>query len=226
MKDIQLDKDVIGSDGNKVGTVDRIIIHPETLEVDGFVVHEGIIFTHDRIVEETFVERIDAEHNVVLNITSEQEAELPELASRRVTEPEGGILDRLAEMNYMATPSATGQVLVLSEPVDDRFAPAPDSPLQPAPSNPPIVTEQTNLPEGTVTLKEGTDVVDVDGQKIGSIDEIIYDDQDQLTSLVVEDGLIFKHHFRIPAAWIESMTHVTVTLNRSAEEVRESGKVD
>lgn len=226
MKDIALDKDVIGSDGTKVGTVDRIIIHPDTLEIDGFVVHEGTIFTHDRIVEEEFVDRIDADGNIVLNITADQESELPELAKRRVTEAEGGTLDRLSEMNYMATPSAAGQVMVLSEPVDDRYAPAPDSPMQPAPSDPPAMTEETNLPENTVTLEEGTDVVDVNGQKIGSIDEIIYDDGDQLQAIVIEDGLIFKHHFRVSASWIDSMTHEAVTLNRTAEEAREAGKVD
>lgn len=226
IKDIVLDKDVIGSDGNKVGTVDRVIIHPDTLEVDGFVVHEGTIFTHDRIVEEEFVDRIDDDGKVVLNITSKDEQQLPELASRTVTEPKHGMLDRITEMNYMATPSAAGQFLVLSEPVDGRTPPAPDSPMQPAPADPPTMTEQTNLPENTVTIEAGTDVVDVNGQKLGSIDEVIYDAADKLQAIVIEDGLIFKHHVQVPASWIDSMTHDVVKLSRTADEAREVGKVD
>lgn len=226
LTDVTLDKDVISSDGETVGTVDRIIIHPDTLQIDGFVVHEGILFSHDRIVDEEFVDHIDADGNIVLRITAEQEDRLPELASRRVIEPDRTMLNRISQMEHMALPSAHGQVLVFSEPVDSRYAPAPDSPMQPAPTNPPPITDETNLPPNTVTIEKGMDVVDVSGEKVGSVDEVFYDDDDQLQAFVIEKGFIFKDHLRIPAAWIESLGDDEIRLTRTAQEAETAGKVD
>jgi sporulation protein YlmC with PRC-barrel domain len=49
--DIRLDSDVIARGGDKVGTVDRIVIHPDTLAIEALIVEEGMLFTTDRIIE-------------------------------------------------------------------------------------------------------------------------------------------------------------------------------
>lgn len=226
MKDIKLEADVVSSNGNKVGTVDRVIVHPETLEIEGIIVSEGFLFNTDRIVKEEMIDRVDADGNVVLSITDEDEERLPELASARFVGANDQMLGRLSEMHHMATPAATGQVLVFSERVDPEYAPAPDSPLQPAPTNPPNIVDRDNLPEGTVTLEEGTDVIDIEGEKIGEIDDVIYDADDQITEIVVGSGIIFTHQVRIPAAWIESVTSDTVVISRTAEQAEEAGRID
>ena len=226
MKDIKLEADVISSDGNKVGTVDRVIVHPETLDIEGIVVSEGLLFSTDRIIEEEMIDRVDVDGSVILNVSEAEEERLPELASARFVEANDRMLGRMTEMHHMVMPSAHGQVLVLSEPADPEFAPAPDSPLQPAPTNPPNIVDRDNLPEGTVTLEEGTDVIDIEGEKIGTIDDVIYDADDRITEIMVSSGLIFKHQVRIPATWIESVTSDMVVISRTAEQAEEAGRID
>lgn len=224
MKDIKLEKDVVSSDGEVVGSVDRIIVHPKSLEVEGIVVHEGILFTTDRIVEEEFIDRVDADGTIYLNVSKDEEERLPELVKARFVEADAGVQSQVAEMEHMTMPSAHGQVLVMSERADPDFAPAPDSPLQPAPSDPPNIVDRTNLPEGTVMLEEGTDVLDINGEKIGTIDEVVYDANDQITEIIIGEGMLFTEHVRVPADWIESVTSDIVVISKTAEHAEKAGK--
>jgi uncharacterized protein YrrD len=65
------------SDGEDVGKVDRIIFDPQSLTVREFVVHEGILFTHDRIVAREMIDHIDDDHVVHLRLTGAEEEKLP-----------------------------------------------------------------------------------------------------------------------------------------------------
>lgn len=226
MKDIKLGADVISRNSEKVGTVDRVIVDPETLDVDGIVVHEGLLFSTDRIIKAEMIERVDSEGTVRLNITAGEEDQLPELTSARFVEADGGLRDQYASMHHMAMPAAAGSVLLLSEPVDDRYAPAPDSPMRPAPTDPPNIVDRSNLPGGTTTLEEGTDVVDINGDKIGTVEEVIYDEADRLTGIVVGSGIVFTNRVHVKADWIESAGHESVVINRTADQVEKAGTVD
>lgn len=225
MRDIRLGSDVRTNDGEKVGTVDQLVVHPDTLEVVSIIVKEGTFFTTDRIIDMEMVDRVDVNGDVVLEISRGHEQDLPELASRRVVEPSRDMFDRIAEMGYLAMPSAAGQVLVMSEPMSDRYAPAPDSLFAPAPADAPVIQDEDNLPPNTVTIEEGTDVVDRHGEKIGTVDEIIYGQDRTIDAIVVSEGWLFKHHVRIPGEWIESAGHENVIINRSAAEAEEAGRI-
>jgi uncharacterized protein YrrD len=226
MRDIRLESDVRTKDGEKVGTVDQLVVHPDTLEIVSIIVKEGTLFTKDRIIDMEMVDRVDVNGDVVLEISKEHEEELPELATARFIEPDRDQYNRLSEMNYMATPSAAGNVLIFSEPVDSRFAPAPDSPMMPASADPPAIHDETNLPPNTVTIEEGTDVVDRNGEKLGTIDEIIYGDDRTIDAVIVGEGFLFKHHVRIPADWIASAGHEHIILDRTADEAERAGRID
>jgi len=226
MRDIRLGSDVRTNDGEKVGTVDQLVVHPDTLEVVSIIVKEGTFFTTDRIIDMEMVDRVDVNGDVVLEISRGHEQDLPELASRRVVEPSRDMFDRIAEMGYLAMPSAAGQVLVMSEPMSDRYAPAPDSLFAPAPADAPVIQDEDNLPPNTVTIEEGTDVVDRHGEKIGTVDEIIYANDRTIDAIVVSEGWLFRHHVRIPGDWIESAGGESIIINRSAAEAEEAGRVD
>lgn len=225
MRDIRLGSDVRTRDGEKVGTVDQLVVHPDTLEIVSVIVKEGTLFTTDRIIDMEMVDRVDVNGDVVLEISKDHEQELPELATRRLVEPSHNQYDRIVEMGYLATPSAHGQVMLFSEPVDSSYAPAPDSPFASAPADAPVIQDEDNLPPNTVTIEEGTDVVDRHGEKIGTVDEIIYGQDRTIDAIVVSEGWLFKHHVRIPGEWIESAGHENVIINRSAAEAEEAGRI-
>ena len=73
---LDIGSDVLSSDGQTVGRVDRIIYQPDTMTVREFVVHEGVFFTTDRIVARDLIDRVDEDHAVHLRITAEETADL------------------------------------------------------------------------------------------------------------------------------------------------------
>jgi uncharacterized protein YrrD len=75
-------------------------------------------------------------------------------------------------------------------------------------------TETTqNIPDHTVALKEGADVVAADGEKVGSVERVFADrDSNRATHLLVSQGVLFQKHKPIPTAWIESVTEDEVRL--------------
>jgi uncharacterized protein YrrD len=60
------------SDGKDAGKVKRIIFDGDSMSVRQFVVHEGIIFSEERMVDIGLVDHVDNDHTVHLNISEEQ----------------------------------------------------------------------------------------------------------------------------------------------------------
>jgi uncharacterized protein YrrD len=224
--DIRLDSDVFARDGDKVGTVDRVVIDPETLEVEAFIVEEGMLFTTDRIVEPEMIDHVDGEGHIHLKLTKEQEEDLPAYVNARYVEPSQEHYARLSTMGYLTMPSADGRVLVASESYDPRYAPRTDSAIQPAAPDGPEIVDEDNLPEGTVTISEGTDVVDMHGDKLGEVEDVIYGEGREVEAVIVGSGFIFKRHIRIPATWIASTTHDRIQIDRSADDAERTGMLE
>ncbi|MGI8589139.1 MAG: hypothetical protein ACR2M0_15855 [Chloroflexia bacterium] len=54
-------------------------------------------------------------------------------------------------------------------------------------------------------IEPGTEIVDINGHKVGSVHEVLLNASDQLQMLTVQKGLIFKTDVGIPAASIDRM---------------------
>ena len=89
-----------------------------------------------------------------------------------------------------------------------------------APSNPPVDEVQSNLPEQSVLVNEGTDVVGSDGEKIGTVDQVAYTPDGDIDGFVVKAGFIFHNDVRIPGNWIEEISGDIVTLNVTSDEAQ------
>jgi hypothetical protein len=75
-------------------------------------------------------------------------------------------------------------------------------------------TEQ-NIPEGTVALEEGAQVISSDGQHVGDVERIFTDPlADRATHLLIAEGLLLKQKKLIPARWLslvlEDRVHLLV----------------
>jgi sporulation protein YlmC with PRC-barrel domain len=134
---------------------------------------------------------------VHLKLSKEQEEELPAFVSARLVEP-----------------------------AEERYAPRTDSAFQPAPAHAPEIVDEDNLPEDSVTISEGADVVDRSGEKIGEVDDVIYDTGHRVEAIVVSSGFIFKDRIRIPAGWTSSATHDRIQIDRSAGDAERAGMLE
>ena len=74
---IALGQDVFARDGQKVGTVDRVVLDDRSHRVDQIVVHKGVFFSTDKLVDRTMIERVD-DGGVHLSIGATEEEKLPD----------------------------------------------------------------------------------------------------------------------------------------------------
>lgn len=74
---LDLGSHVKTSDGEDVGTVSRIIFQVQNMKVREFVVREGVLLTHDRIVHLDKVDHIDGDHVVHLRTSADEVDDLP-----------------------------------------------------------------------------------------------------------------------------------------------------
>lgn len=72
------------SDDKDAGKVKRIIFDGDSMTVRQFVVHEGILFAEERMVEIRHVDRVDEDHTVHLKLNEQQVDELPPYAHEQV----------------------------------------------------------------------------------------------------------------------------------------------
>jgi uncharacterized protein YrrD len=193
--------EVFSRDGEKIGTLNRVIIDPRTREVSNLVVSKGFLFRTDKVIPITLVD-LDIEDRIVLKKTNQDILEdFPDFETTHYVP-----LDQLdnpyqddVEASYWYPP------IHHTWPVGGFVGyPMPQFVLK---------TEQ-DIPEGTVALEEGAKVISRDGDHVGNIEEIITESQDnRITHLVVSEGFLLKEHKLIPAVWIANVTEDEIHLS-------------
>ena len=74
-------------------------------------------------------------------------------------------------------------------------------------------------------ISEGTDVYGVDGDKLGSVGEVLVSADGAIDGFVVSKGLIFKKDVRVPIDWVESANGDEIRLNVTSAQA-EAGAFD
>lgn len=190
---VGLGQSVFSRDGQKIGTIDRVVLHAGDHHVEQFVVHQGIFLDQDKVVPREAVERVDRD-GVHLTLDA---AEAKQLARFEHSYAAGDFESGYPEV----IPGPYQSIILFSTPPSgktyldhghlfslDPLA-TPDAP--PAP-----VTE-----EGII-IGKGAEVVGSDGVKIGNVHEVDYADDGSLARVVVQLGLIRHHRVTVPAGEI------------------------
>jgi uncharacterized protein YrrD len=205
---------VFTADGEKVGTIDRVVLEPDTKEVTHLVIKKGFLLTEDKVVPMSLVG--------------------PATEDRVTLREDAGDLEKLPdfqETNYVAV-----------EPVGPRLdpQPAPGSPrwARPLYFYPPlgswwttagfadhakpryVARTEKHIPEGTVALEEGAKVIGSDGEHIGDIERVFTDPLvDRATHLLISEGLFLKEKKLIPTKWITNILEDAVHLSVDSDFV-------
>lgn len=192
---------VVTPGGEEVGQVNRFVLDPETNEVTHIVIQKGWLLPDDKVVPFDMVTLGDRD--------------------RLVLSEEVGDFDRLPtfeEIHYIPVTD------------DNPNQPSPVIPYAPAyywyPSHvlsvpgsgmgyypwTPAETKR-NIPEDTVPLKEGTDVISSDGEHVGDIERLIVaPDSNRVMHFLISQGLLFKDRKMVPAHWVKSVEEDKVYL--------------
>jgi sporulation protein YlmC with PRC-barrel domain len=209
---IALGQTVYTSDGQRVGTIDRVLLNPTLHHVEQFVVHRGIFLDDDKVVARRAIERVDS-GGVHLSIDAESAKALQRF-----------------EHSFNAGEMESGYPEVIPGPFQSMVLfPAPPAgmtyldhgrlfqlgPLEGTPENP--SSEELH---SDIVIGKGAAVCASDGQRIGSVHEVSYDDEGALVSVVVQTGGLLRHNrMTIPSALIAGIGDEEITLNIRADEL-------
>lgn len=206
---------VYAPDGKKVGTVERIVLDPQSREVTHIVVDKGLFFREDKLVplsllgpttedrvtlregeysfedlppyRETEFVPAEAEKPEIREVPSEQQRQAPQPI-------------RLVRPYYWYPPLGIGWWTGMRYPggIDSEF----------------VRITEINIPEGTVALKAGAQVIGSDDRRIGNVDEVMTDPEtERVSHFVISEGLILKEKKLIPAHWVRSLLEDQVFLS-------------
>jgi uncharacterized protein YrrD len=223
--DIELGKPVLGNDGEEIGDVERLIVDPNERVVREFMIKEGTLLSTDRIVHIDLVTRIDSDGTVHLSIASDDADSLPAFVEDRYVAPTEHELNEMPQAWIGAAGGAGGGPLLWGAAGPPRGEPGQGSMFEPAsvptaPAEPDYPIDQTN-----VVIDEGTDVVDKDGEAVGTVDEVHYDAQGRISGLKVTSGTIFTKKLNVPLKWVDSMQPDAVRLSITGEEAESAGEI-
>jgi sporulation protein YlmC with PRC-barrel domain len=197
--------------GEQVGKVNRFVLDPATNELTHIVIQKGWLLPEDKVVPFEMVKSAVGE-SVVLS-------------------EEVGDFDKLPPFEE------TQFIRVMDDRPEDAI-PAPDPRYEytpayfwyPAQSNIgfpglalghyawPSGETKRNIPEDTVPLKEGTNIISSDGKHVGDVERLFLEgDSNKVTHFVISQGVLFKDRKLVPAHWVKSVEEDEVHLVVSSQ---------
>lgn len=190
---------VLTADGKQVGTIDRIVIEPDTRDITHLVVQEGFLFTESKVVPMSLVGPA-TEDQVILREREDELDEFPDFQESHFVSAGRGLPSMAARNKRVRTLywyPPLGITTGLAGPPAPRF-----------------VVKTENIPEGTVALAEGVKVICSDGEHVGDVERIFTDSQeDQATHLLISEGLFLKERKLIPTRWIANVFETEIRLS-------------
>ena len=194
-------------DNKKVGEVERVVLDPQTKEITHLVVRKGFLFTEDKVVPINMVGST-AKDRITLKRTEDLES-LPDFEEEqyvKVTSVDPGYPYKEGNARPYYWYPAPGFVWWGTQPL----------PIQARPDY--VIETWRNIPEGTVALKEGADVVTVDNKHVGDVERIFATPKrERATHLLISKGLFLKEKKVVPTTWINQVTEDQVYLSVSSD---------
>jgi sporulation protein YlmC with PRC-barrel domain len=202
---------VVDSEGKAVGTVRHVVLHQDTRQVDGLVVHQGVIKSRELIVP---MDKIaNAGQTIQLTLQASDLETLPLFHAQHLRpmpdhwEMPAGFDERdFFMVGGSGWTEATLPFMQTSPTVSGTPAYVEDKDSVRDPEEPDIAV--------------GMPVYDSVGQRIGDVESISIDPvSDKITWIVVRRGHLFARESTIPASLIKSVTD-RITLNASTQAVK------
>ena len=198
-------------DGKSIGTVSRLVLHPESRQVVALVVRQGVLDRREIVVPIRMVARAGDEVRLALRATELDGLDLfgtPALRPMPDQWPMPMGFD-LRSFFLVAGDGWTEATLpfVLTSPAvsgTPAFIPDPDAPAR--------VKEPA--------IAAATPVVDHAGRRVGEVSGVELEPASgRITRVLVREGVLFRRETAIPASLIASVGD-RITLSVSADEVK------
>jgi len=197
--------------GEEVGKVNRFVVDPETNEVTHIVIQKGWLLPEDKVVPFEMVSYATGDR-VVLSENVGDFDELPPFEETYFVR---------ATDDYLGAPTPTGEPVYHYAPAYYWYPARPNPGFSGpgvAPYMLPVGETQRNIPEDTVPLREGTNVLSSNGDHVGDVERLfLEEDSNKVTHFVISQGVLFKERKLVPAHWVKSVDEDQVQLVVSSE---------
>lgn len=215
---IDLGSTVYTSDGDKLGTVKRLVLDANSRQISKVVVDGGFLSNRHRLVDIAMVSGTDAD-GIRLNVPKSEAEQLPDFVQEQFVDVPRTDYDNIPYLQ----PSAGGAGLYLygAPGIGRGYEGTRDSFYDAAPESAPIVENRSNLLETDIVISTGTDVYGSDGEKMGSVDEVYIDERGTVSGFLVKSGgflMTAKNDVRVPIDWVAETGSDRITLNLPAAE--------
>lgn len=189
--------------GEKVGTLDRVVVDPATRDVTHLVVGKGMLLPHDILVPVADVGATPSEETVILKAGARPDAYETFEGIRYSAEPGGPAPMASAFEVYPITgvpPTYPGAV------------PPPPAPAEPV--APPAAGA------GPAIIGRDMPVFGEAGRKVGKVEEVVTSDDGSLEAIVAKSGILwFARRRVIPAGWIREIRPTELRLSVTKDHV-------
>lgn len=194
---------VVTADGDKVGTIDRVVLQPDTKEVTHLVVRKGFLFSEDKVVPVSLVGPV-IDEQIMLREDAGDLSDLPDFE----------------ESQYVAVDPA-----IQGEPSQERVVPSVfwyppvgtwwgTGALSGYAVPQYVVETRQNIPEGAVALQENAKVISSDGEHVGDVERVFTDAvEDRATHVLISRGLFRGEKKLIPTSWMSTVLEDEIHLS-------------
>ena len=191
---------ILTRDDQEVGHIDRVVIAPKTKQVTHIVVRKGFFFTKDKVVPIDWVVAGQKER-IALRVDADKLAQLPDFEEIHYVASNGDDLGHERSARTDMAPALYG------------YPPYMAAPIIPY-TDPSYVKEtKVNIPDDTVAVKEGAQVIASDGKHIGTV-ELVFTNSttDRATHFLISKGLLITEKKMVPIEWVDSFDKDEVRL--------------
>lgn len=198
-------------DGKKVGRIRNFVMTPRTQEVSHLIVERGFLLTEEKVLPLDWIIRTEENGDVVLREDKTSFKELP-------TYEEKLFVPREEATDSTLTPEVLPDTLYYYgnpgyAPIGYSYPPAAD--LQQR-----YVTQRVeNIPDETVALKVGAEVMSRDDKSVGRLEEVLSMEDGTATHFLIAKGLFFQTRKLVPTEWITRVDGEHVYLSVSARQL-------
>ncbi|MFN2170910.1 MAG: PRC-barrel domain-containing protein [Candidatus Promineifilaceae bacterium] len=202
---------VYTSDGERVGSIERVVIEPRSKEVTHLIVEKGFLFKEDKVVPMSLVGPA-TEDRVTLRKGAGDLEKLPDFEESYFISTEVEAAARPPKQMMPGIGSIYWYPPVGSKRNSGIFGSGTAAPY--------IEETIQNIPQNTVALKEGARVITLDKKHVGDIEEIFTDvAEDKVTHILISQGVFLKEKKLIPITWISNIKEGEVSLLISSQLV-------
>lgn len=193
--------DVFNAQGEKLGSLQRVIIDPESKAVSHIVVEKGLLFSTNKVIS---INELDSssEDRLVVTDSEANDEDFPAFEETHyVNLDENDHPESEVEGAYWYPPAnlawwRTGATYM------GYYPPMPSY----------VMRTTQNIPEGTVALEEGAKVFSSDDKHVGNIEQVIVEPEDSRATHFVVHGGLFSERKLIPVLWISTLSENEVHL--------------